>query len=277
MNKTEKFWQMASLQDIPIAYREILEANGFEDWDTFEEVTESLLKNLDITKKNHIETILKLKNEISEDGKNLKTSLNFLEDISDKSDFEIEGKKKLKGISNKMVFKNCFEKKIKNEKLIKYCKRISNIDLSAKKIQSINFNLPKNYLKYLKVLDLSNNSIFEIQNLSSFPNLQFLDLSNNLISEIKGLKKNEKIRTLCLNNNFIKIVNNLENLVNLEDLSINNQNLKNEINQELILDCKSFEFLRKLKFLELNDNKICDFFALSYLCKLKRFFEKIGN
>lgn len=270
MNKTEKFWQMASLQDIPIAYREILEANGFEDWDTFEELTVTLLKKLDITKEKHINTMLKLKNEIMENQIDKKTSLNFLDDVTEKSDFEIEIKKNLKSISNKMVFKNCFERKIKNEKIKKFCKRISNLDLSSQKIKILKFNLPTNYLKYLKVLDLSNNKICQIENLLSFINLQFLDLSNNLISEIQGLEKNKKLRTLSLNNNYIKVINNLQNLVNLEDLSINNQNLENEIDKEFILDSFSFENLKKLKYLELNNNKILDFFPLSYLLSLKK-------
>jgi hypothetical protein len=46
MNKTERFWELVSLNDIPNEYREILEANGFEDWDTYEEMTEEILKTL---------------------------------------------------------------------------------------------------------------------------------------------------------------------------------------------------------------------------------------
>ena len=213
--------------------------------------------------------ILKIRNNLSKENFEKKTSLMFLDNLSVESDFEIE-EKKFKHINNKLLFKNCFEKKIKNEKLSTYCKRISNVDLSKKKIELLKFDIGLNNLKFLKVLDLSNNSICRIENLKYFKNLQFLDLSNNIISEIEGLDKNKKLKTLNLNKNNISVIKNLENLTKLEDLSLNDQNLEEAENQELILDLKSFECLQNLKYLELNNNKICDYFPLSYLRFLKR-------
>ncbi len=46
MNKTEIFWQLAQTEQIPDSYRKILEQNGFEDWDTYAELTEDILKDM---------------------------------------------------------------------------------------------------------------------------------------------------------------------------------------------------------------------------------------
>jgi internalin A len=73
-------------------------------------------------------------------------------------------------------------------------------------------------LTNLKELDLSDNSINEIQGLETLTKLEKFDLSHNSVKEIQGLGNLRNLQELDLSWNKIKKIQGLENLTNLKEL-----------------------------------------------------------
>lgn len=110
-----------------------------------------------------------------------------------------------------------------------------------------NFNPQQ--LKSLRILNLSNNRLGDIEGFDSCVNLEEIHISNNYISELKGFSYCLKLKKITANNN------------NFTDLL-------------------SFQSIDSLKVLELGDNRICNLeealIILSELPKLKELVLK-GN
>lgn len=138
-----------------------------------------------------------------------------------------------------------------------------------------------NGMDWLYELNLSNNSISKIENLSGLPNLGLLMLYNNSIKKIENLDELPNLSGLYIDNNKIEKIENLEKLVNLEALALFRneiseiQNLHFNINLgRLLLDfnkikkIENLEQLTKLNFLTLPNNKIQRIENLSVLKNL---------
>lgn len=108
----------------------------------------------------------------------------------------------------------------------------------------------------LKYLDLSKNSITEINNIKLPKTLINLDLSRNRILEIKGLEGLIKLQGLYLSYNFINEIKNLEDLVSLTNMDL----IGNQIDE-----IKGLEKLIHLKRLDLSCNRILEIKGLDNL------------
>lgn len=109
----------------------------------------------------------------------------------------------------------------------------------------LSFNLLKNNevpaFQHLTELYLIANDIEEIS-FMNLPNLQFLDLAENSIKELKNISHLKKLKELYLGNNFISEIKNLPE--NLEVLDLQCNPIKE-------VDCRTLP--RKLRTLMLND------------------------
>lgn len=137
------------------------------------------------------------------------------------------------------------------------------------------------YLRNLKILDLSDNKIKDITPLSKLKDLIQLDLSNNRITDISKLGTLTGLTSLSLGGNYISDITILSKLINLEGLDLRYNNISNitplaEMNQLLYLDLDSNKIsditplsnLHNLDNLCISDNKISDITALSGLFNL---------
>mmetsp|Transcript_36740 Transcript_36740/g.114702 ORF Transcript_36740/g.114702 Transcript_36740/m.114702 type:complete len:470 (-) Transcript_36740:1828-3237(-) len=79
-------------------------------------------------------------------------------------------------------------------------------------------------------LQLDNNIIEKIENISHLTNLEWLDLSFNNIGTIEGLESLIKLTDLSLFNNRIERLKNLQTLTNLNCLSIGNNQITDVVN-----------------------------------------------
>ena len=96
------------------------------------------------------------------------------------------------------------------------------LNLSGKKITRISSIEGLEDLHDLKVLNLSNNSIFEIEGLKELRNLKVLNLANNSINEIKNLENLTNLVWLNLNKNPIHTLKGLDTLARLRRLNLYN-------------------------------------------------------
>lgn len=101
-------------------------------------------------------------------------------------------------------------------------------------------------------MQLDNNLIETIENLSHLVNLQWLDLSFNNITKIEGLSDLTQLRDLCLVNNFISKIENLEGNTNLQVLSLGNNCI------EAIDDILYLRQFSNLQALNLKGNPVYD-------------------
>ena len=112
-----------------------------------------------------------------------------------------------------------------NEKIISFfTKEILN--LREKNIKNIyNIKIPDDNYSLTKVLDLSNNSIKQIDGIEKFTMLEKLNLNNNKISSLKGFNMLNNLKVLSLRNNEIINLDGLEHIKSLTriDLSGNSQ------------------------------------------------------
>lgn len=90
---------------------------------------------------------------------------------------------------------------------------------------------------YLKILNLSQSWLKNIECMNCFPNLRELYLYSNEIIKIEGLESNLRLKTLSLARNKIRTLEHLEPLFQLDSLYVT----KNPLSQN------SAEYLTKLK------------------------------
>ena len=122
---------------------------------------------------------------------------------------------------------------------------LASIDLSNNKITGID-DLSKH--TYLEILLLSKNLVSKINGLGSLKNLKVLDLSYNKIERIDGLS-GLNIQELNLRGNIIKEISNLDS-IHLPQLSVL------DIAENRIKSLKPLEACEKLSFLDVRDNRL---------------------
>ncbi|CRG95828.1 leucine-rich repeat protein [Plasmodium gallinaceum] len=122
-------------------------------------------------------------------------------------------------------------------------------DILNKKYSEIYKNInTKNYHNYIKIINLSNLYLpLNFLNFSNFENLKILNLSNNGIENLNDLKLPKKLKVLNLKNNKISSLEFLSDFLEIEKLVLDNNELKN-INKIILL--------KKLKILRCSHNKI---------------------
>ena len=131
------------------------------------------------------------------------------------------------------------------------------LDLSANMIYKID-----NLMNYqnLENLSLRQNKVFEIKPLQKLANIKILDLSQNEITDISSISELTNLKVLNLSNNQIASLNSLKKFDNLKDLDVSNNKL---VNVSDILELKNLEVLN------LNGNNIADYTPLKALKNLK--------
>lgn len=130
------------------------------------------------------------------------------------------------------------------------------IDLSCMKIFKI-----KNIFNFsLQKLDISNNQISKICNLSNLVTLQELNLSDNKISKIEGLDLLINLKVLNISENKITKIEGLDNLVKLQDLNLSCNNIDS---------IDGLNSLKNLTYLSLYNNKITSLKGLEKLINLQ--------
>lgn len=103
---------------------------------------------------------------------------------------------------------------------------VNNIYLQNNKIQKLNIS----DFKELWRLDISNNEIRFINDLTLPENIRHLNISNNNLSDIKWLDKYNNIKTLDISNNNIKGTDlNLEIFPKLKYINITWNNMNDDI------------------------------------------------
>ncbi|MEJ9411417.1 leucine-rich repeat domain-containing protein, partial [Schinkia azotoformans] len=182
-----------------------------------------------------------------------------------------------------------------------------NANMGEENFSTMSISNPFSKLKKLKVLDLSNNQITDISNLSELTNIEELKLSENKIQDISALNQltnltalgipyNEisninslseltKLKYLDLSYNQIDDLSSLSNLINLSELALYNNNiydvnpLSNLINlNTLFLSDNNIKlsqplsYLTNLKILHISDNPISDSQALDKLTQLHELY-----
>lgn len=115
--------------------------------------------------------------------------------------------------------------------------------LSNKIKEYVNGDITINKVLKIKKLDLSNNTIKNLDGLQYFTNLEELNISYNLITNISQLKHLKKLKLLDMNNNYITNIEPIRNLNNLEFPNIN----YNPIKDYTILIDKTNIYTKNLK------------------------------
>ncbi|MVT12637.1 leucine-rich repeat protein [Chitinophaga tropicalis] len=147
-------------------------------------------------------------------------------------------------------------------------KHIREIDLSNNSLSNIQ-GLHK--MKGLVVLDLSYNNITVIKGLSKLKELQYLNLSGNSIFFIKNIGKLRKLKTLNISDNNIQSITGLSDLPHLRNLLLNSNRITNIHGVEQITNLSSLslennrietiedlttDLLQRLTYINLNKNPI---------------------
>lgn len=98
---------------------------------------------------------------------------------------------------------------------------ITEMDLSNNEINDLS-NL--SYYSNLERLFLQRNSLYDISDIAKLPNLKVLSINGNLVESLEPLKDNIKLEKLYAIENNITDVSPLKNMVNLSELYINKGN-----------------------------------------------------
>ncbi|CRH03828.1 leucine-rich repeat protein [Plasmodium relictum] len=106
----------------------------------------------------------------------------------------------------------------------------------------------KNYHTYIKIINLSNLYMpLNFLDFSGFENLKILNLSNNGIENLNDLKLPKELKVLNVKNNKLSSIEFLSEFLEIEKIVLDNNELKN-INK--------INLLKKLKILRCSHNKI---------------------
>ena len=137
-----------------------------------------------------------------------------------------------------------------------YLKRV---DLGFNRIRSIE-TFPSEYLESIEELFLLGNKINSIKGLYGMPNLKMLELGDNRIREIQNLDNLASLEGLWLGRNKVTQIRNLDTLVNLRRLSL-------QSNRIVVIE--QLNHLENLEELYLSHNGIKSMGGLNKLLKLK--------
>jgi Leucine rich repeat len=275
--KFEKFLEYLSelgLQDV-IGQ---LEANGFDDWDTIEQLP-SHFGQIGIEsplKQDQIKACIQGASEYNL----LSRAASSAEDPQEerKTSGKVFSNSKVeKGISQQMIITGSCLKPAKDESFSKFTNRVTHIFLKGKSLTQIS---GIESLKNLQILDLKDNHIRKMENLSFFPRLTSLNLEKNDLETIENLETLSDLRKLYLSHNKIPILGGLENNPRLQILWISRQHLDKGVSMQFDRDSmivagqsimefecvgnnlkklNNLEFLTNLETLSLDQNQIDSF------------------
>lgn len=116
------------------------------------------------------------------------------------------------------------------------------------------------YAINLESLDLYNNNIIDITEVSRLERLKYLNLSANNIKDISAISKLEKLERLDLYKNNIVDISALGGLKNLKEVDLQFNNIQ---------DCSALANIKGLEVLKLQGNYIEDFKPLKELKGLR--------
>lgn len=150
---------------------------------------------------------------------------------------------------------------------IKFEVREKQLDLSGKGIKNIAHIEGLSNIKFLDLIDLSNNQFSEINGLERLENLKTLNLSNNKIGEIKNLNDLLNLESLELSENKIKEIQGLHTLINLENLNLSNNQISEIVNLDQLV---------KLEMLNVSGNNIEEIQGLEKMINLEHLYTS-GN
>ncbi|GAI43718.1 unnamed protein product, partial [marine sediment metagenome] len=112
----------------------------------------------------------------------------------------------------------------------------------------------------IKILDLSNQHISDIQPLASLNDLEELYISGTSISNLGPLKRLKKLKVLTFSNTKVKDISSLGSLTSLEELDFSRTDIS---------DIKSLALLKNLKILNFSNSKVFDISVISSLTELQ--------
>ena len=104
--------------------------------------------------------------------------------------------------------------------------------------------IKKSVLEAVRVIDLSNQNLTQIQGLDVFPNLNDLNISNNKITDISNLSTLKNLNFIDFSGN--KDITGWKNLTNVYSITARNCNIK---------DLSGIENIKELTYLDLSENK----------------------
>ena len=142
---------------------------------------------------------------------------------------------------------NLSKKKLFSVPNIQNGKDIGILLLNLNKIQKLN-NLEQ--FSNLIELYLQSNKISQIEKLPK--TLKKLDISNNEVNNLKEISTLINLEWLNLENNLIEELDDIENLTNLIEIYLSKNKIKN------INECSKFEELKEIKVIDLYSNEICE-------------------
>lgn len=119
------------------------------------------------------------------------------------------------------------------------------------------------YLHNLKLVDLSQNNISNLENLANLTELEVVSLNENQITDITPLMNLPKLNNLELGVNQISTLPSFENLTNLKILNLSS----NQLN-----DISALKDTPQLTNLSISANNVSDISVLSALDNLKVFY-----
>ena len=154
---------------------------------------------------------------------------------------------------------NLTQKKVKQEQ---EC-TIEELDLSANSLDNLN---GIENIKSLRILTATKNNISQLPNLSELKNLEQISLFNNKLAKIPKIDKTEKkLKYIYLSENKINDISELNGLTELIALDLSNNYLEDN-------DIKNIQNIKISKALKLAGNSIKD---PSYLSKYMRSIEEL--
>lgn len=130
----------------------------------------------------------------------------------------------------------------------------------------------------LETLDLSYNNIRKIEHVSTLKNLKKLYLCSNKISKIENLDGLDKLEVLELGANRIRVIENIPNFENLKELHL----AKNKI-KEISFPFETSNIEKTLRILTLQGNRLAEIKNLEKFTNMEELYlaengiSKIGN
>ncbi len=161
-------------------------------------------------------------------------------------------------ISGNVIYLNLIKKSLYSipESINKFS-QLKNLDLSSNSLDNINH---LENLSQLQELRFFNNQIKKIEGLEGLTQLKVLVLKKNMIEKIEGLEKLAQLQILNLKKNMIEKIEGLEELTQLQLLNLKNNR---------IIKIEGLKGLLNLKTLNLSYNKIVEIEGLEDLSKLE--------
>lgn len=142
---------------------------------------------------------------------------------------------------------------------LKNAQRLTYLDLSNNTLRNLE---PLSSMMNLRTLNMSHNALTSLTALSSLANLETLDVSYNVLSSVSPIATCRNLSTLIANNNQLANLDAIDNLPALTSLNVN----KNALSDVSVLaNCTA------LVELDIGSNTVSDISALSTLTALELF------